>query len=86
MTFAITVSVPVLIEAVDFMGVTPPAFQYDSGEITKTAMITSGASRIGYVGFCAATREWLGFYRDGSVWSGVGKTRAEAVQRFVAYR
>lgn len=86
MTIAITVPVEVRIEAADFMGVTPPAFQYPGGEITRTAMITSGASRIGYVGFCAATREWLGFYRDGAVWSGVGKTRAQAVERFVAYR
>lgn len=86
MTAAVNITVAVQLEAADFMGVTPPAFQYDGGEISKVAMITSGASRIGYVGFCAATREWLGFYRDGTVWSGVGKTRAQAVERFVQYR
>lgn len=86
MTSAFTVPVSVRIEAPDFLGVTPPALQYDGGEITKAGMITAGASRIGYVGFCAATREWLGFYTSGRCWSGVGKTRAEAVERFVAYR
>lgn len=86
LTATVAVQVEVRIEPVNHAGIEPPAFLYDGKEITKTGMLVVNHSRIGYVGYCADTREWLAFNHRGEAWSSFGKTRAAVVERFVAYR
>lgn len=86
LTATITVQVEVQVRPVNHAGIEPPAFKYDAGEITKTAMLVANCLRIGYVGYCATTREWLAFNHRGEAWYGCGKTRQELIARYVTNR